>query len=84
VHHIANSIRDQCLLMLVHYAIIQTVLIGQAGFHQEEFAAGHVIKVIQSCTKAFEHSLAFPACTRQILADKGVKTCASLAILLVN
>ena len=37
VHHIANTIRDQCMLMMVHYAIIQTVLIGMAAFHKEEF-----------------------------------------------
>ena len=35
VHHVANSIRDQCLLMMVHYAIIQTVLIGLAGISQD-------------------------------------------------
>jgi lysine-N-methylase len=84
VHHIANTIRDQCLLMLVHYAMIQTVLIGVAGFHETEFAAGHAIKVIQSSAKTFEHSLTFPARTLQTLAGKGVKTCASLAILARN
>jgi lysine-N-methylase len=84
VHHVANSIRDQCLRMITHYAIIQTVLIGLAGFHQAEFAASHVIKVIQSFTKAFEHSLSFPGRMLQILADKGVKTCAGLATLVRN
>jgi lysine-N-methylase len=83
-HHTAKSIRDQCQLMLVNYAIIQTILIGQAGLHKSEFAAGHVIKVIQSFSKAFEHSLTFPPRTLQILADKGVNTCASLAILMRN
>jgi hypothetical protein len=43
-----------------------------------------VIKVIQSFSKAFEHSLTFPERTLQILADKGVKNCASLAILIRN
>jgi lysine-N-methylase len=33
VHHMAQSIRDQYLLLIVYYAIIQTVLIGVAGFH---------------------------------------------------
>jgi len=84
VHHIGNSIRDQCLLMMGHYAIIQTVLIGLAGFHKAEFGAGHVVKVIQSFTKAFEHSLTFPRRALEILADKGVKTCAGLAILIRN
>ena len=84
VHHVADSIRDQCLRMMIHYAIIQTVLIGLAGFHKAEFAPGHVIKVVQSFSKAFEHSLTFPERALQLLADKGVKTCASLAILIRN
>jgi lysine-N-methylase len=84
VHHVANTIRDQCLLMLVHYAIVQTMLIGLAGFHKAQFDAGHAIKVIQSSSKTFEHSLTFPPRALQSFADKGVKTCASLAILLRN
>jgi lysine-N-methylase len=84
VHHIATSIRDQYLRMMVHYGIIQTVLIGVAGFHKAEFGAGHVIQVIQSFTKAFEHSLTFPERTLKTLAEKGVKNCAALAILVRN
>jgi len=84
VHHVAKSIRDQCLMMLVNYAIIQTVLIGLAGFHQAEFVPSHIIKVIQSFTKAFEHSLSFPKSALQILADKRVTTCAGLATLIRN
>jgi lysine-N-methylase len=70
--------------MMVHYAIIQTVLIGLAGFHKTDFATGHVIKLIQSFTKAFEHSLTFPERALQILAEKGVATCAGFAILVRN
>jgi len=84
VHHITTSIRDQCLRMMVHYGIIQTVLIGMAGYHKAEFGSSHVIKVIQSFSKAFEHSLSFPEQTLKILAQKNVKACAGLAILLRN
>ena len=83
-HHGSDSIRDQCLRLMVHYAIVQTVLIGLAGFHKAQFAPDHVIKVIQSFTKAFEHSLTFPERTLQILAEKGVETCAGLAMLITN
>jgi lysine-N-methylase len=84
VSHIAASIRDQCLLMLAHYAIVQTVLIGVAGFHGAKFNLDHVIKVIQSSAKTFEHSLAFPQRALQILANKRITNCASLAALLLN
>jgi lysine-N-methylase len=84
VHHAADSIRDQYLLMLVYYAIIQTVLIGLAGFHQAEFGPSHAIQVIQSVTKAFEHNLSFPARALKILEEKGVRSCVSMAILIRN
>lgn len=84
VHYHAGSIRDQCLLMLVYYAIVQTVLTGLAGYHKEEFAPGHVVQAIQSCTKVFEHNLSFPGRALETLADKGVETCTSLAMLLRN
>jgi lysine-N-methylase len=83
-HHASDSIRDQCLRMMVHYAIIQTVLIGMAGVHKAEFGPSHAIQVIQSFTKAFEHSLTFPVRTLEILAEKGVNSAAGLAILLRN
>jgi lysine-N-methylase len=79
-----TSIQDQCLMLLTYYAIVQTVLIGVAGFHGARFDVNHVIKVIQSSTKTFEHSLAFPPRALQILAKNGITTCASLAILLLN
>ena len=83
-HRAAESMRDQCLLMLVYYGVIQTVLIGGAAFHRAEFAPRHAIRVIQSVTKAFEHNLSFPERALQILADKGVRNCVSMAILLRN
>jgi len=84
VHYHADSIRDQCLVMLVCYAVIQTMLVGLCGFHRAEFAPGHAVKAIQSFSKAFEHHLPFPARALQVLAGKGVKTCTSLAMLVRN
>lgn len=84
VHHIAKTIRDQCLLMMGYFGIIQTLLIGMAAFHKEQFGTGEAIQVIQSFTKAFEHSPTFPERALKILAEKGVTTCTMLAILLRN
>jgi lysine-N-methylase len=80
----SGSMTDQCLLLMAHYAIIQALLIGMAAFHQSEFGADHVIQVIQSFTKAFEHSASFSERALQVLAAKGVRSCASMAILLLN
>ena len=84
IHHIANTIRDQYMLMMVHYAIIQTLLIGMAAWHKEEFGTKEAVLVIQSYTKAFEHSPSFPERSLKILAEKGLKSCTTLAILIRN
>jgi lysine-N-methylase len=84
VPYIAKTIGEQCLVMMVHYAIIQTLLIGLAAWHKQQFGAEHAILVIQSYTKAFEHSPSFPERAVKIVGDKGLKTCASLAILIRN
>jgi len=84
VAHIATSIRDQGFLMLVYYAIVQTVLVGVAGFQGANFDLKQVIKVIQTSAKTFEHSLAFPSRALKVLANNGINDCASFAILLRN
>jgi lysine-N-methylase len=83
-HRAAAGIRAQCLLMLAHYGILQTMLIGLAGFHQAEFGARHVVTAIQAFAKTFEHSLSFPERALKVLADHAVETCAGLAMLLRN
>jgi lysine-N-methylase len=80
--HLANTISRQYMLMAVYYAIIKTVLIGMAGFHQTEFGAAHVVKLVQSCAKTFEHSVAFPARAFEILSDHGIENCTSMAMLI--
>ena len=80
----AQSIREQCLLLLIHYGILQTVLIGLAELHKTEFTTTHAVRAIQSFAKTFEHSVPFPGRASETLADKGITTCAGLAILLRN
>lgn len=84
VHHIAKTVRDQCLLLLAHFGIVQTLLIGMAAFHKEQFSTAEAIETIQSFTKAFEHSPTFPERALEILQKKGVTNCVMLAILLLN
>jgi lysine-N-methylase len=84
MQHIAKTIRDQCLLMLAYFGITQTLLIGMAAFHKEQFGTAEAIQVIQSFTKAFEHSPSFGERALKILREKGVTNCTMLAILLLN
>jgi lysine-N-methylase len=82
VPQIVNSISKQYMLMAVYYAIIKTVLIGMAAFHQKEFSTAHVIKLVQCCAKTFEHSVAFPARAFEILRNHGIENCVSMAMLI--
>ena len=72
------------MLMIAHYAVTRTVLIGMAGLHKSAFGLDHVIKLIQSGTRTFEHSLSFPGRVIEILADKGMTDPASLRVLIQN
>jgi len=81
---VTETVRDQCLMMLVYYGVVQTVLTGMAGYHRAELDPAHVIRLIQAVSKAFEHNLSFAAKALKMLAEKGVRNCASMAILLRN
>jgi len=81
LHGLANSISIQCMLMMTYYAIIRTILIGMASYHQSAFGMDQVIKVIQSSTKAFQHSGSFPVSAIEILARNGLKSGASMSVL---
>lgn len=84
VHHIAKTVRDQCLLLLAHFGIVQTLLIGMAAYYKEQFSTAEAIELIQSFTKAFEHSPSFPERALDVLKQKGVANSVMLAILLLN
>ena len=81
---VPSPIAAQYMLMNAYYAIAQTLLIGMAGFHRAAFGTDHIIKVIQSGTKTFEHSLTYPGRVIQMLADKAMTTPASLCVLIRN
>lgn len=84
VPQIVDSISKRYILMAAYYVIIKTVLVGMAGFHKKEFSTAHVIKVVQSCAKTFEHSVAFPARAFGILRNHGIENCVSMATLIQN
>lgn len=69
-------------LLASYYAIIHTVAVGMAGFRKAAFNPGHLRKVVQSCIKAFEHSVTHPCRVLEILVSKGISDPASCAVLL--
>jgi lysine-N-methylase len=84
IHNISNSICAQYSLMITYYSIIKTVAIGIAAFHKSAFGLDHVIKVIQSSTKTFQHSTSFPLRAIQYLRDRGLNSALSMSALIQN
>ncbi len=50
-----NDSLTEYFMMCVLYAVLKGLLIGMAGYYQGAFAAGHVVKLVQSFAKAVEH-----------------------------
>ena len=60
-HHFEHSISRQYQLMVVDFVVIETLLAGLAAFYGAAFGVPEALKLIQSATKTFEHSLSYPA-----------------------
>ena len=66
------SIWNEYTLLVTHYAIIRTLLIGMAGLYGDALGVDHLIRLVQSYTKAFQHSGSFAATAIKLLRDKGI------------
>jgi lysine-N-methylase len=77
-----HSVSHQYQLLVANYAIVETMLAGLAAFYGDRFGVPEVLKLIQSATKTFAHSLSFPAKALAILAQKGLGDCSSVTKLI--
>jgi lysine-N-methylase len=78
----AHSIARQYQLMVVEFAVIETLLAGLAAFYGERFGLPEALKLIQSAAKTFEHSLSYPGKALELLTGKGMLDCASMGMLI--
>jgi lysine-N-methylase len=79
-----SPIAGRYMLMTAYFGITQAVLIGMAAFHKSEFGSSQVIRLIQSCSKTFEHSVTYPGRVVETLARKAMTTPESLCVLIRN
>jgi len=70
------------LILCVHLALIQTLLIGIAGHYREAFDSTHVIKLIQSFARTFEHSKQSQTQIRTFLRTNRLNRLRGIAVLL--
>jgi lysine-N-methylase len=71
---VSSPAAAQYMLLVAHFAIVKGLLIGMAAFYQSALDTGHVVKLIQSCAKTFEHSVPYPASALNILTSSSLNT----------
>ena len=81
-YHFEHSVSRQYQLMVVDFVVIETMLAGMAAFYGSRLGMPEALKVIQSATKTFEHSLSYPGKALDLLVGKGLADCASMGMLI--
>jgi lysine-N-methylase len=77
-----DGLFEQYVKLAVLYALVRTYLIGISGLHREAFGVDHIIKLIQSFSKAIEHNEAYLKRLHAILMDTGSATMAHISLLI--
>ncbi len=71
-------------MLALQFALIKGLLIGVAGCHQKAFCAEHVVEVVQTAVKHFEHDPEFLPKSYELLVSKGFDNTHGLTMLLRN
>jgi lysine-N-methylase len=81
-HHSQQSIFGEYFLMLTQFVLIHGLLIGMAGRYREEFAEDHVVKLVQSFSKAVEHNPNYLKEINRFIDDRNLGNPRGIATLL--
>jgi lysine-N-methylase len=81
-HHTQQSIFGEYFLMLTQFVLIHGLLIGMAGRYREEFAEDHVVKLVQSFSKAVEHNPNYLKEINRFIEDRNLGNTQGIATLL--
>lgn len=81
-HHTPQSIFSEYILMLAQFTLIKGLLIGMAGRYREEFGEDHVVKVVQSFSKAVEHNPNYLKEINRFMEDRNLCNPDGMAALL--
>jgi len=79
---IPQSIFAEYLQMTTQFAWVNALLIGIAGHHKEAFAAEHVVKTIQSFTRALEHYPNLLKSINNYMSSRDLNSLHGMAIML--
>lgn len=71
-------------MLIVHFAMIKMLLIGNAAFHKDAFTEAHIIEIVQKFVKAVEHNPKFVDFIYKQLKKNDFLSMAHMAILIRN
>jgi lysine-N-methylase len=81
-HHTPQNILAEYALMITQYAMVKGLLIGIASHHRDAFGTEHVVKLIQSFSRAVEHSPVFLKQVNEFIKGRKLDTVEGFATLL--
>jgi lysine-N-methylase len=81
-HYTPQGILGEYMMMAVQYALINGLLIGMAGHYQGDFGTEHVVKLIQSFSKAVEHNPTYLSEVKEFVKSRNLCTPEGIVILL--
>lgn len=81
-HHTPQSILAEYTMMATQYALIKGLLIGMAGHYQAAFNSEHVVRLVQSFSKAVEHNLTYLNEIKNTIRSQDLSTPEGILILL--
>lgn len=70
--------------LATQFALTKGLLIGVAGFYRERFSVDHVVQVVQSISRHFEHCPQFLVDAAALLHERKMDTAQGLTMLLRN
>ncbi len=78
----ARGIFEEYVLMASQFAWIEVLLIGVAGCYKEQFSASHVVKVVQSFSRATQHNPLVLRSLTELMTHLQLNSLEGMAILL--
>jgi lysine-N-methylase len=76
-----RGIYDDYVLLAIQYSVLRSLLVGMAGHYKSDLSPNHVVQLMQSYVRDFEHSTPFLKRVQHSFADTGLDTLAALAML---
>ena len=70
--------------LAMQFALTKGLLIGVAAFYGKQFSADHVVEVVQSISRHFEHDPKFLADAAALLRERQIENAQGLTMLLRN